>query len=55
MDKVSIEVKEDVAVVRLSNGVTNAVSPELASDLGTAMDQVKKECKGMVLTGGEKF
>ena len=55
MNKVSIEVQNDVALVRLTNGVTNAISSELVSDLGAAVDQVKKECRGMVLAGGSKF
>jgi Delta3-Delta2-enoyl-CoA isomerase len=55
MQKVSMEVQNDIAIVRLSNGVTNAISPDLVSALGTTVDQVKKECRGMVLTGGDKF
>ena len=45
MQKVSLEVQNDVALVRLTNGVTNAISPELVSDLGAAVDQLKKECR----------
>jgi Delta3-Delta2-enoyl-CoA isomerase len=55
MQKVTIKVQDEVAIVRLTNGVTNAISPELVSDLGAAVDQVKKECRGMVLAGGSKF
>jgi len=55
MQNVSVEVQNDVALVRLTNGVTNAISPALVADLGTAMDQVKQNCRGMVLAGGNKF
>lgn len=55
MQKVAIEIQQDVAVVRLANGVTNAISPELVSDLGTAVEKVRKECRGMVIAGGSKF
>ncbi len=55
MNNVSVEVQNDVALVRLTNGVTNAISPELVSDLGAAVAQVNKECRGMVLAGGSKF
>ena len=55
MQKVSVEIQNDVAMVRMINGVTNAISPELVSDLATAAEQVRNECRGMVLAGGEKF
>ena len=55
MQKVSLEIQNDVAMVRMINGVTNAISPDLVSDLATAVEQVRNECRGMVLAGGEKF
>jgi enoyl-CoA hydratase/carnithine racemase len=55
MSKVTLEAHDDVAVLRLSNGVTNAISPELVDDLARETNRVKSEFKGMVLTGGEKF
>ena len=55
MPKVSLEAHEDIAVLRLSNGVTNAISPELVDDLDKALIRIKNEFKGMVLAGGDKF
>ena len=55
MSKVKIESHADVAVLRLCNGVTNAISPELVNDLADALHQTKKEFKGLVLAGGTKF
>jgi enoyl-CoA hydratase/carnithine racemase len=55
VQKISIAVQKDVAVVRLTNGVTNAISPELVSDLGGAVDHAKNEFRGIVLAGGSKF
>jgi len=55
MSKVKIESHADVAVLRLSNGVTNAISPELVDDLAVALHQAKKEFKGLILAGGSKF
>ena len=55
MSKVKIESHADVAVLRLSNGVTNAISPELVDDLADALHQAKKEFKGLILAGGTKF
>jgi len=55
MSKVKIESHADVAVLRLSNGVTNAISPELVADLANALQRAKKEFKGLILAGGNKF
>ena len=55
MSKVKIESHADVAILRLSNGVTNAISPELVDDLADALDQAKEEFKGLILAGGSKF
>ncbi len=55
MSLVTVESKEDLAIVRLQNGVTNAISPDLAEELSRVIAQVKKDKAGMVLAGGEKF
>ena len=55
MDNVKIEAQGAVAVLRLNNGVTNAISPELIDDLTAALIRIKNEFKGMILAGGEKF
>ena len=55
MPKVSVEVHDDVAVLRLNNGVTNAISPELLHDLTEEIRRIKSDFNGMVLAGGEKF
>ena len=55
MPKVSLEAHEDIALLRLNNGVVNAISPELVDDLGKALIRIKDEFKGMVLAGGDKF
>lgn len=55
MPKVSIETHNAVAVLRLNNGVTNAISPELVDDLADALHRAKVEFKGLILAGGSKF
>ena len=55
MSKVSLEAHDAVAVLRLNNGVTNAISSELVDDLLESVKQVKSEFNGLVLAGGEKF
>lgn len=55
MPKASLEAHDDTAVLRLNNGVTNAISPELVNDLAEKVSQIKSEFNGMVLAGGDKF
>jgi enoyl-CoA hydratase/carnithine racemase len=55
MSKVKIETHDDVAILRLNNGVTNAISPELVDELAGAIPRVKEEFKGLILAGGTKF
>ncbi|MBW2141335.1 MAG: hypothetical protein JRG97_09730 [Deltaproteobacteria bacterium] len=55
MPKVTLEQKETLAVLRLTNGVTNPISPELVEELLKAVRQVKEENLGLVLAGGTKF
>lgn len=55
MSPVTIESKGDLAIVRLNNGVTNAISPDLAQELSRVITDVKNESAGMVLAGGDKF
>lgn len=55
MPKILIESHEEIAILRLNNGVTNAISPDLIDDLSEKLIIVKKEFQGMILAGGEKF
>lgn len=55
MENISIEVENSIAVLRLENGTTNAISPELTADLSDIIRHIKNECRGLILTGGEKF
>ena len=55
MKKVLIEEKENLAIIRLNNGVTNAVSSELIDDFAAALNEIKDSKDGMVLAGGKKF
>lgn len=55
MDKVAIEPREDVAIVRLTHGVTNPIGPELVEELGRAFEQARSDFQGIVLAGGPKF
>jgi enoyl-CoA hydratase/carnithine racemase len=47
--------QDEIAVLRLENGVTNALGNELVADLTSALAQIRHNAKGLVLTGNEKF
>jgi enoyl-CoA hydratase/carnithine racemase len=55
MPTVSLEAINEIALLRLTNGVTNAINPEMVEHLSAALKQIKQEFKGMVLAGGDKF
>jgi enoyl-CoA hydratase/carnithine racemase len=47
--------QDKIATLRLSNGVTNPISPDLVDDLSQALSIVRAEFKGLMLVGGDKF
>jgi len=55
MPKILIESHEEIAILRLNNGVTNAISPDLIDDLSEKLITVEKDFRGVVLAGGDKF
>lgn len=55
MSPVIIETCDDVGVIRLNNGVVNAISMEVVEKLSGALKSVLCQFKGLVLGGGEKF
>lgn len=55
MALVALEDHNKVAIVRLNNGVTNAVSPALVMELSDLLRRVRSEYDGILLAGGEKF
>lgn len=44
-----------VALLRLNNGVTNAIGPQLLQDIAAAAAAIRKGFNGLVLAGGHKF
>lgn len=55
MSKIILENHGKVALVRLSDGVINPISPEMIEALSAALAEVKQAYRGLVLAGGEKF
>lgn len=56
MAKTITVVKQDnITVLTLSNGVTNAISPQMVQELSAALETIQRDSRGMVLCGGDKF
>jgi enoyl-CoA hydratase/carnithine racemase len=55
MSKVIIEDCGSVAILRLNNGVTNAISDQLVNDFNQALSEIRSKFRGMILAGGTKF
>ena len=55
MSKVIIENYENIAVLTLNNGKTNAISRELAEDISRALDEIRNDARGLVICGGDAF
>jgi enoyl-CoA hydratase/carnithine racemase len=55
MSTITVEERGDVAILRLSNGVTNVIGPNLVADLLDVLDMAEKAYRGLVLGGGTKF
>lgn len=55
MALVNIEAHKHANIIRLSNGPTNSLTPEVVTELSEALNQASQDDKGLVLAGGEKF
>ncbi len=55
MSTIRIDELENITVLRLKNGVTNAISIEMVEELSASLAQIRKNCRGLVLAGGDKF
>ncbi len=53
--EIAVEDLGAVAILRLSNGVTNAISPSLVEALSLALKRINVTHGGAVLAGGSKF
>lgn len=55
MAPIRIEPYEDIAVVRLDNGVINAINVSLVERLSETISSLANRFKALVLAGGDKF
>ncbi len=55
MQHIILDSDHEVAILRLNRGVTNAIGPELVTEILQALDQIERDYRGLVLIGGPKF
>ncbi len=55
MEKIRIEARDEIALLRLVNGIPNALDPETVEALHEALAGIAPRFRGLVLTGNEKF
>jgi enoyl-CoA hydratase/carnithine racemase len=55
MEKVRIEARGDVGILRMDNGTTNAIGPQLVTHLQEAINMAKNNFKAIILAGNTKF
>lgn len=55
MSTVTLEDHGNVAILRLNNGVTNAISVSLVEDMLDILGQIKDEYRGLIMAGNTKF
>lgn len=55
MEKIRIEARGEVALLRLANGTPNALDPETVDALHEALPEIARRYHGLVLGGNEKF
>ncbi|MBN2809371.1 MAG: enoyl-CoA hydratase/isomerase family protein [Deltaproteobacteria bacterium] len=55
MAYIDVEYVDNIAVLTLNNGATNAINPGLLEEFSQALLEVKRQAKGMLLCGGAKI
>ena len=55
MGMIRVDMCDDIAVLELDNGVTNAINSELAAELSKVLRDAEANARGVVLCGNEKF
>lgn len=55
MKSLSLESIGTICIIRLDNGVPNAISPQMVRELSAVLTGLKKDCRGAVLAGNAKF
>lgn len=53
--KIKLSDTNGIAVVTLDDGVTNAITRDLIGDFTAIINDIEKNCKGLIIKGNEKF
>ena len=54
-ETISVSRGDGITHLKLSNGVTNALSPQLVSELQNQLNESENASCGLIISGGEKF
>ena len=55
MKTIMVEDIDGVSLLRLCNGVTNAIGPTMVDELSATLAALKSECRALLVAGGDKF
>ncbi len=55
MGHVSVQHLNDITLLRMCNGVTNAIGPELVQELHDWFEKTERDSRALLLCGGDKF
>lgn len=51
MELVSLEIQDNIATITINNGKVNAISPQVISEINSALDQAEQQKAIVILTG----
>jgi enoyl-CoA hydratase/carnithine racemase len=46
---------DNIAILRMANGVTNPISLDLVNEMSESLTKITAKARGMILSGGDKF
>ena len=52
---VNLEISENVALLRMTHGVTNGITVGMVREMKEALQKIRSDARAMVLAGGDKF
>ncbi len=55
MPSVITEQQDDLAILKLNNGVINPLNPDLVEEMSRSLADIREHARGMILCGGNKF
>jgi enoyl-CoA hydratase/carnithine racemase len=52
---VNLEISENVALLRMTHGVTNGITAGMVREIKEALQKIRSDARAMILAGGDKF